>query len=127
MGRKYIAGAVALAMNGCAGPIVRPVEPYSEAFLEGLRPCTQEARPVHTGNAKLPHETQDLLMAGQRGWAVVQYDIKPDGLVANARIRTSTPKGVFDDAAINMVEAQEFARNDPKSNCGTQIEFRWNS
>jgi TonB family protein len=50
----------------------------------------------------------DARAAGVQGEVVVRYDVASDGRVINARIETSDPAGVFDDAALAAVRSWKY-------------------
>jgi len=118
---KITSLAATIAIIGCAQVYVhRQVEPLSESISAGLRPCATETRPIER---KEPSYDREAIVSKQRGWVVVEYDIDADGRTSNIRVRGSSPKGLFDDGVLEMVRSYHFAPNNPRTSCGTQVEF----
>ena len=42
------------------------------------------------------------------GWVDVEYIVMPDGSVAQARVVASSPKGIFDKAALQAISKWRF-------------------
>lgn len=60
---------------------------------------------VSATGATYPPEARE---AGVEGFVVVRYDVDAEGRVINARVVESTPRGVFDEAALAAVTRWRF-------------------
>jgi TonB family protein len=118
---KIITGALVLTVVGCAQTYVhRSVERQASSLSDGLRPCAAETRPIEQ---TWPSYDRQAIASKQRGWVVVEYDIDAGGKTVNVRLRGSSPPGLFDQGVIEMVRSYRFVANNPRTGCGTQVEF----
>ncbi len=68
-----------------------------------------------------PQYPRQALMNRVEGWVVVEFTIDTQGQVKSPRVIDSTPKGVFDSAALNAVKRFRFK---PRTLAGTPIEVQ---
>ena len=60
---------------------------------------------LESGRLIYPSESRDENVEGS---VLITYDIDEEGEVSNIRVVSSTPTGVFDDAAVNFVRTWRF-------------------
>jgi TonB family protein len=105
---KYpIATIVLLSILGCATHPVQEVAKAPHDFM-ALNPC-KDVKPEEMIFPRYPKTARKV---GQEGWVAILYDLSMEGDVRNIRIVDSSPRDLFDDAAITSLTESKY----PKSN-----------
>ena len=87
-------------------------------FLLGLSPLADARLPKLMSESKLefPEKALDRAM---RGWVIIEYSIKENGLVANAKVLSNcaskgrlycenAPNNIWDDSALTYINSMRF-------------------
>ena len=117
MKNKTAVTAAAL-VAGCAMSF-RPVEPQPTSF-ERDNPCN-EAEPTQRAQPEYPASAARV---AQPGWVALQYDINAEGAVSNITVPSSSPPGVFEDAARKALEQWRYRTEEPLTGCRILFTFR---
>ena len=70
--------------------------------------CASQNRPLQLLGGEGPIYPEAAQREGVEGEVVVVYDVDTDGRVVNARVISSNPPGVFDNAALAAVRSWRF-------------------
>jgi TonB family protein len=114
--KRTILAAVVSALAGCATSfeLVAP-QPVG---LEKDNPCSR-VEPVQRAQPEYP---SGALRLRQPGWVALQYDVAADGTPTNIATSSSSPSGVFDDAATKALQQWRY-RESETSHTGCRILF----
>ena len=90
-------------------------KPAAQHVAAAPRPATQAAAPVAAPNEVLPKPVQapapkyPQAGKGQSGYVVLQFMVNVDGSTSSVEVLDSSPKGLFEDAAMHAVHSWIFA------------------
>jgi periplasmic protein TonB len=73
-----------------------------------LTGCASQDRPLQLVSGTGPVYPPLARSQGVEGYAVVRYDVDTNGRVGNVRVVASSPRGVFDESAVQAVSRWEF-------------------
>ena len=107
---------ISLLMFGCALPTPLPVEPIPSSSLDDL--CPGE---IIRGEPRYPREA---LNAAQNGWVITEFDVRPDGTTTNIKVVASSPRGIFEDAALGAVQKTRYRAGFPDKRCRLEFKFQ---
>jgi len=111
-----LSGAILAA--GCSPLPLLPVAPMpsEESILDSCRLL----KIIRRGEVRFP---RSAMASGQEGWVRMQVDVERDGVPLNIRVVDSSPKGVFEDAAVASMKEFRFANKEMES-CGMVFKYQ---
>ena len=80
----------------------------SVCLILALAGCVGDQRPLQLISGAGPIYPAQAKTQGLQGDVVVRYDVTAQGMVVNARVVSSEPEGVFDEAALTTVNSWRF-------------------
>ena len=99
-------------------------------MLVSLSACAAQNRPLQLISGQGPLYPAVARADGVEGSVTIRYDVTVEGVVTNARVVASTPRGVFDEAALAAVRSWRFnapmlaGEPQPARNRESTLEFR---
>lgn len=90
-----------LPLDGVARPHNRPMTQRPTPDIP-QSPCGE---PTTQGQLLYPKKA---LQNGVTGWVVVEFDLEPEGVPVNAHVVDSSPKGVFEQSALDSLVMSSF-------------------
>jgi TonB family protein len=103
---------------GCAPLPLLPVAPMPSE--ESIRDSCRLLKIIHRGEVRFP---RSAMASGQEGWVRMQVDVERDGVPLNIRVVDSSPKGIFEEAAVASMKEFRFANRQMES-CGMVFKYQ---
>ena len=104
--------------GGCAlNPL--PIEPLPD-LSQFLGPCVMEDEYYQFKDSG--YYPRKAIERKQNGYVFLLFDIK-DGKAMNIEVLASSPKGFFEDAAINTLQISAFKKEVEETGCATYRTF----
>jgi len=103
---------------GCAPLTLLPVAPMPSE--ESIRDSCRLLKIIRRGDVRFP---RSAMASGQEGWVRMQVDVERDGVPFNIRVVDSSPKGIFEDAAVASMKEFRFANKELES-CGMVFKYQ---
>ena len=113
--------AVAIAAETPAEIIAQEPEPEPAAAVAAQDPAPVSISTLNRTRYVAPKYPRAAQRRNQAGWVDLVFTVTMDGSVKDVEIRSATPAGVFDNAALRAVEKWEF---EPVIENGILVEKR---